>query len=693
MVKIFRNYFSDLILLCGLIVTALILYSAVFSFPNLGFGDNTSFLDVSAVLLIFIFTTFLVFWFLNYFSSKVHSKELFFLLLFFMAVQIFFVVSYHVIPNTDTGYIFLQSQNLAQNHFSWSHYFAVYPNNVNIAIFWSGIYRIGNLFSIGNLALFGSYFQLFLLDLSILFLSYVLKKFYSFKIAATFAIFSFLFVPLTFFVLPVYSDLISIVILFSSISFLILALQDSGEFKRFLFLFFLTVTLILGYFLRTNLIVIVIALFLTIFLTKRFSFKNKILFLITFAFSFLFLFSFFSTMQRANKFTPQPNAVTPALRYVYMGLNPTTQGEINGTDAWKFETQGYSKTKKNKLYRKAINERLKGYDSLGLIHHLIDKVNFMFSSGTFNQDLGLLANKNGSESWQVRHLFIWTNIFHGFYVLMFVLLSYGCFSHFRKKQDDPLFIFSILSVLGIFSFQVIFWEVRDRYMLPMIPFVLLASAFSKNDFDRSKMAQHFNNAKNSLLHKGWLALVLALGVFSCFSFLRNYNLTERIQVYTDFVQIQPFQRYAGLEDFDLPPQSRYSFPIHLKQPANLFQLPYRSYEKGFQAELIFQKNGRKYQLNNGQNRVAGRFPAGKYSLIVQNTDHDYITTRMIVNAGTANMGSASLQSRGHNLIPTYEFDRTVERPLISRKGLAGLIFGPYLLSVLLWIPSVRKRKI
>lgn len=56
---------------------------------------------------------------------------------------------------------FLQAQNLAHHNLTWSHYFVIYPNNVNIAIFWSAIYEVANLFAVSNLLLFGSLVQLF----------------------------------------------------------------------------------------------------------------------------------------------------------------------------------------------------------------------------------------------------------------------------------------------------------------------------------------------------------------------------------------------------------------------------------------------------------------------------------------------------------------------------------------------------
>ncbi|VDK13637.1 hypothetical protein OAL24_00432 [Oenococcus sicerae] len=470
-------------------------------------------------------------------------------------------------------------------------------------------------------------------------------------------------------------------------------LKSNKAINQVVYFVLLSVSLSLGYFLRNNLIVVMVAILLTIAITGKYSIRHKMIYFSIFALSFVAIAGLFSVAQRTDKVVSQPNSVTPALRYVYMGLNPATQGEINGDDAWRFETQGYSKAQKNIMYRTAISQRLKQYSLPGLSRHLINKVDFMFASGSFDQDLGLLANRDGSISWFAENSFIWTNAFHGFYVLIFILLGLGCITQIRRKQDDPLMLFSVLSIVGVFSFQVLFWEVRDRYMLPMIPFVLLMSTFSLNRFCESDSVHILSGNLNSRNRKYLVPVIFFTGVISILSLMRNLNLADNQNRYMDFVKIQPFQRYAMNDDFNIKPGIGYKFPIHLTKKANLFQLPYRSYSQGFTIQLINNHSGKRYIFKNNQSEIADTFRPGMYSLVIKNNSTKPITTRMIVDTGSARLTSYSSTLSHDSLVPAYEFDAVHNRPIVSQLGIFLLIFIPYVFGCLLVICVWRKNRI
>lgn len=683
----FRIY--QLFLAILIFVLAFMIACSLFAYPNFNFGPNNSLFDPLYACLIAFFYLLIfrfVFRIISKKDKKIGNYFLLFLLFLFVIFQFVFSIYQHRLPNTDTGYVYIQAQNLAVNNQHWSHYFYIYPNNVNISIFLSIFYRFINVFNISNPIIATSFLQIFLLDASILFLYKVIKKYLNQKASQRFLIFSFLYLPFSFFSQFIYNDLISISLLFFSISLFLIFLKTKSKYIKLLSLFASAFLMGFSYQLRSNLLLVILAFLITFVLRKE-SFKEKILNLATIMIAVVISAGIFSAAQSANGFKREPNLETPSLRWINMSLNPNTQGQIDGRDGWLYETQGYSFKKKQKLYKKALAKRLSNYDIVSITKHFFDKSNLMFSRGWISDTEYTQVNSRGSSSWFTRNSYLVINVFRPFYLLLLLLSLITIIKKFREKNIDELTIFSTLSILAIFSFHVFLWEAGERYGMLLMPFVLLLASFE----DNLVMPFH-NNIGGYLFKKGNLVIFLSLmSSLFIFSYFRNFSFTNGFQQ-SFVIKAQPFTRYAMKEDYDFKPGERLDFKIYLPQRADSVFVPIGNggypgnlYEKNFRVELINKKNNSSYDLLKNGGNLQANFPAGEYLLRLQNVGESLVPTRMVINKGGANFDWVFNRKYSSNqrLIPSFSFSKKYFIPRITDQNYNLIWFIVFMGTILL----------
>ncbi|MFT8813737.1 MAG: hypothetical protein ABF808_08785, partial [Oenococcus sp.] len=471
----------------------------------------------------------------------------------------------------------------------------------------------------------------------------------------------------------VYSDVISISLLFFSMSGFIWAVYEKKYLAKLTGLVIFSLLLASAVQLRNNLIIVVIAFAITELCSKK-KVKDKLIYLIIFIASFAIIASAAGALQNINGFRSSSSTVTPASRWVYMALNPDTQGQINGADGWKYETQGYSYSKKNDLYKRAIKRRLAKYDFLTLINHFFNKINLMFSGGWLNDTNFTQVDSRGETSWLARHIFLVSNIFRPFYVIILLLAVLAVYARLKKHDSSQLDTLSALSIVGIFSFHVFLWEAGERYSMLIIPFVLILSA---NSLDKAtvRLLNFFKKNIPIIRRNRWYLIGLVL-VCCIFAYFRNLNFAQQLVLNNDVVQSQPFTRYAMKEDYNLRAGSAMNFSINLPSQATQVSFPVSNgafsdqfYAKRLKISLINLNTGKKYSNSlNHMSSINALFDPGKYRLHIQNISNQTIPTRMLINIHHANFEPILGKQTVSTIIPSFSFSKNVFRPAVNPRS-------------------------
>lgn len=398
-----------------------------------------------------------------------------------ICLQLFFVLNFFRPVYTDTGYIVDMAASLSHGSHDWPFYFITYPNNYNITVVWAVIFKGLSVIGINNVQLAYPWIQLIVLDLSILVLFWAIKI-WSKSYAKIFLLLALAYLPIAMYTIFPYNDVFSVSLLFMSIGFFVRYLLSTSSKQQFVYALLLAFAMAAAVTIRQNTIVILIAFLMTISILKTISIKQKgILIGVVVLFTLVFNFSLKLTQNHFN-YHPQKQRVTPAIRYINMSWNPATSGEIEGNDAWRYAN--LDKTKRSALLTDELKGRLEQLGPVGIIKHVIKKTAFMFSIGFPKQDMDGLSSNLTAINATTLFAFL-TNLFQPFYLsylLLAVLALLGIMLKVKNYDDveRALSLFSSLSITGIFTFQILLWEVRDRYVLPMLPFlIILAALFFK----------------------------------------------------------------------------------------------------------------------------------------------------------------------------------------------------------------------
>lgn len=563
-----------------------------------------------------------------------------------LLLQIFVVFKTYNVPFTDTGYIFIQAQNLSHGNLEWDHYFEVYPNNVNIAILWGILFRFFHFLHIRN-DLPGAYcLQLILLDSSILFLYRVMKSKINNNLANILFFSMLLYFPLTMFTVWVYNDSISTSLIIFVIGFLILFWYNNKR-KRYFYFISAIILLAFTFLIRQNVVVVVIALLMTIMLIKQ-NWKEKVI-QIMMVFAVFLSFNITSNLVHAQKqFNPDKNVAVPTLSWINMGLNNETSGEVHGADPFLFEKRGRTSREKNKLYLQSIKQRLTAYSPSSFAEHYLKKVVYMYSTGLTVQDFFYwFARTNNSPSILSRFGPAMINAFQVFYIVIYFVT--GCFilRRFKNiKDENPIITFCILSFLGVFAFQVGFWEVRDRYGLVAVPFLLFIFSVSVSKINYRKL---LHNCQNHLIGKKKSFAIIGVGMI-VLAYLFDFNLTSMQNTIYRYSLNQPFITYEGGKEVRFLPNQKYQITFDVEEKYNKGSFNNIAYgnKDNFTApnpdltdrvtlnlSLVKMKNNKPVRIDADTGKTTDLLSKGRYILTITNTSSKTVYSRALIDIGKA----------------------------------------------------------
>ncbi|MCH5279593.1 MAG: hypothetical protein J1E60_07385 [Christensenellaceae bacterium] len=205
---------------------------------------------------------------------------------------------------------------------------------------------------------------------------------------------------------------------------------------------------------------------------------------------------------------------TPTLHWVMMGLNESAGGWYNPGD-YEF-TRSFSDAQERDAAIKArILGRLGELGFGGFFKLAGSKLGSIFSDGTAS--IGDFAEQPGENNAQPEEYAIKQSIYDfintsgknyetykvmcgGMRLCSLLLFAVFAFSMLISKKSAPMYLVPLMCILGIAMF-LSFWETNDRYIVNMLPFLILGgacgaerigSALTSKIFSRKLFALHSN---------------------------------------------------------------------------------------------------------------------------------------------------------------------------------------------------------
>ncbi|KRN31039.1 hypothetical protein IV40_GL001682 [Lactobacillus selangorensis] len=419
----------------------------------------------------------ILFQLINRLSHQVQITLLGIILLLSGAAQFYVALHFIDYGRADSFFIRDQAIRLANHSHYWTHYFFVYPNNVNLVLLTSYLVRFSRLFGCANPWLFTNFCGFIWLDTGLVAGIWLLKR----KKVVLRIRFSFLWLcclPIYAYGVFSYSDPIIFPIILDAFALILLA-QTQQHWHLWLTNGLLAILLVAAFLIKGNMIVGLIAYGLVLirqFLHRRMTLQRFLLSIAT-IFTVLILGTLLFKAQAQNTgYQRQTNTALPATSWIMMSLNPKSQGEYVAQDA-AHQISLPTFAAKQASEAKLIQKRLAKLGINGLFTHTLLKAQYFLTDGTF-------GSLKLTSQWQKVPNWYWQNrpamngkirIIDQIFLLVLLL---NCLFDWRPQRNDFLTLFC----LGLCAFHILFWEVEPRYALPLLPILMFWSANSQPNY-------------------------------------------------------------------------------------------------------------------------------------------------------------------------------------------------------------------
>lgn len=432
------------------------------------------------------------------------GKLLFWATLLLACFLVYLVYNYYFLTGWDSFTLLETSRGLAGGRVYGpedyeSYYFSTYPNNFFMLAVCSVIIKLESWFGIldvgkGVMGVLTVQCVLSALSAYLVFkIAYSYKK--SLKTAWEAWFMYVLIVGVSPWISIPYSDGMGLI--FPVLVLYLYTSLENGKYVKTK-LFFMAAAGIVGYKIKPQLIIILLALFIVAVLRwitvhKDYFVRQRKNFA---AFLAGMLFSFFA-IQVVTGLVPiavnDKETFGPA-HYIMMGLNKGTNGGYWEEDV-QF-THNQKKEGRTKANLEVISQRMKEYGPGGLMEHLVKKTLNNYGDGTwawgaeggFYEEL--YEDKNNGVSPVIKSIYYHGGnhfyFFTGYSQAMWLMLLTGCFLAFvfRKKiKEKDICLILMLSILGLTIFELIF-ESRARYLFCYVPIYILLAQMGMEQFFR-----------------------------------------------------------------------------------------------------------------------------------------------------------------------------------------------------------------
>ncbi|EIW12720.1 putative membrane protein [Lactiplantibacillus pentosus KCA1] len=386
-------------------------------------------------------------------------------------------VAVHFIDATRADVYFVRNQAiaLAQGSHRWAYYFKVYPNNVNSALLESVFIKF--LLGMGIKApwMILNLLRFAWIDTGLLSGLVLLKHWQHWRPSGLLLMLTWLLsIPVYSYGVFPYNDALVMPLALNVAALGWLFVHKRG-WQRWLAAIGTWLLLAIGYVMKSNLVVLLIAVLITVGLMVALDKTRWRLAVEWLAGSILTLgliTMLMTTAAKQNGYVKHPELATPVTSWIAMSLNPDKQGQYYGRDFYPIRNAKTQAAKK-KMAAESIKSRVGQMGPLGLVDHFYQKLGVFYSHGDFDA-INLIAQWLKAPSRYIqrqRHYKFWALLLtQSWYLALLVGSVWQLFTQ-RKHLISTAMLSLVL--LGLTAFHVLIWEVEPRYALPILPIIML----------------------------------------------------------------------------------------------------------------------------------------------------------------------------------------------------------------------------
>ena len=469
-----KKILLNCILYSFLILLVWILYMALIGNEKIVFEYNTLLLLLGVVFYIFI---------LVFASKKIVPKLVKLKWLPYILFGLFFVIcvlvsnDVKVNPSWDMGRVFNLSKDYALTGETVDVYLYQYPNNIMISVIYIGIMKIGQLLTVVDFLTYATVMNAFIVSLTVVLLYFVAKKMYDEKKAMMVLLIALFTSPLYLYGAEYYTDTFSMfMIMLTFFTYLVMEEQKSIP-KKITLQIILGFLLVIAFKVKVTAAFIIIALLVYRVLTdKSKAILRDFVFVIPTAMLVLIIGNLIlNAIFIPNKEISDQEEM-PIEHWIWMGLK----------GAGGYDEEDYAYTRSFKTYeerkqadREALKERIKEYNIGSFIKHVGYKMWFAWCDGTYfvpevlrrePVSKGVLYEYVSRYGKKTDYYKYWPQIMH---IGMLTLIAVNAYTMIRKKKRATKDMILFIAIYGLIVFLII-WENRSRYVLTMLPIMLLA---------------------------------------------------------------------------------------------------------------------------------------------------------------------------------------------------------------------------
>ncbi|WP_239256440.1 glycosyltransferase family 39 protein [Listeria ilorinensis] len=387
-------------------------------------------------------------------------------------IQLFLASTMEMNAFADSLVVKGQANTMLQNggQFQDYSYFQSYLNNVFVTIVRYELYHIGAFFGLFNQYLLDNFFIMFMMDITIFTLTYLVYKELGVKLTNIFLAFALTCVPLFAYVLYFYTDTIAL----PFVSLIILTYYFYLKKDKWWLLVILGILFAVGYQAKPNLIILFPALLIHLLFVKNF--KRMLMSLLVVGVLFVGISQLAMPFYSLYGFQKSDAYEVPFTHYIMLGLKEPagrfSQSEIEYTISFPTEEE------KKQATEKVIKERLTTYTPEQFLTLYNNKLMNTWTDGTRAYSWYINSTNDFTKSYD--YLFgdkqILVNTFAQiFHVMNLLLIALGAFRFFHKKEFNFAFFLNI-TLVGVIIFHLI-WEANQRYILIFTPLMLLSALY------------------------------------------------------------------------------------------------------------------------------------------------------------------------------------------------------------------------
>ena len=405
----------------------------------------------------------------------------------FALLQLFFIRYFQVNLNWDVAAVYQSALDQKDNfqylpvYFTW-----MYPNNIPLLLFFILGMKFLDLFGITQYYYYFTFFNAFVILLSMGGLYWLIYRHFGLVSATWTSLFMLFLTPLYMYVPIVYTD--TLVMIFPILGLILYDLfYYSTDRRRYLYAILLGLVLSIGVLVKTNAIILVVAILIHYFMMHPL--KRWIQLLIGIALPFLIVNTIYQSCLTLVYPTEKSEIGFPMTHWVMMGLSGNggySHEDVEFTDSLK--NRGLTNSQIKAIHIEQIKNRLLDYGVRGTLDHLHRKINYTWADGTYYVPGKLSWDPIDSNPYQAyiygdkKSTYMYLSQAIHSVVLGLMTLS----GIYLFKNKNSFMYVAAITLFGNFLFLLI-WETRSRYLVLYLPLMMMLCTYAMASLNKNPM--------------------------------------------------------------------------------------------------------------------------------------------------------------------------------------------------------------